>query len=234
MKLIKNTKGAAPAMQPFVRTVNTTDAFRIKLEHLEREYKIKLQSIKEEIAQQETERNRLEMAGVGGQWRGGFLRLIGWLGTLIGVLAAVLGGAVLVSESPGERAYAILIFTFALILLVLGVIFIAKGSAIQKEESRKQEEALIRQNAVETELERLREELRGMEQYYQDEMIKQKLLYERHMLNQQELIEQEVAAIKQTEPFADAAAEWKECPQCAETVKLKAKICRFCGYSFAE
>ncbi len=25
----------------------------------------------------------------------------------------------------------------------------------------------------------------------------------------------------------------KECPMCAETIKLKAKVCRFCGYSFS-
>ena len=26
----------------------------------------------------------------------------------------------------------------------------------------------------------------------------------------------------------------KECPACAEDVKLKAKICRFCGYEWSE
>ena len=26
--------------------------------------------------------------------------------------------------------------------------------------------------------------------------------------------------------------ETKECPMCAESVKIKAKICRFCGYKF--
>ncbi|MBI4866689.1 MAG: hypothetical protein HY816_07030 [Candidatus Wallbacteria bacterium] len=30
----------------------------------------------------------------------------------------------------------------------------------------------------------------------------------------------------------DAAADTKECPMCAETVRAKAKICRFCRYEF--
>jgi hypothetical protein len=30
----------------------------------------------------------------------------------------------------------------------------------------------------------------------------------------------------------DYYEEEKECPECAEYVKMKAKICRFCGYSF--
>ena len=30
----------------------------------------------------------------------------------------------------------------------------------------------------------------------------------------------------------EAAADTKACPECAETVKAAAKVCRFCGYRF--
>lgn len=30
------------------------------------------------------------------------------------------------------------------------------------------------------------------------------------------------------------SGETKECPQCAETIKLKARVCRFCNYKFEE
>ncbi len=82
-------------------------------------------------------------------------------------------------------------------------------------------------------MEALREEMRNMEQYYQDEMIKQKLWYEQHMMNQQDLIEQEVSAIRQSDPATEPVIDdTKECPQCAETVKARARICRFCHYQF--
>jgi predicted RNA-binding Zn-ribbon protein involved in translation (DUF1610 family) len=216
-------------MQQFVRTVNTTEAFKMKLEHLEREYKIKLQSIKDEIEQKERELGKLEAAGVGGQLGGGFLRFLGWVGIIAAALACVMGIALWKEES----ALAVLFFTFMVIVLIVGIVMLAKGSAIKNEALRKQDEAQRLRKPIEMELERLRAELRSIEQYYQDEMIKQKLLYEQHMLNQQELIEQEVSAIRNTDRDTDTATEnSKECPQCAETVKLRAKICRFCGHHF--
>lgn len=49
-----------------------------------------------------------------------------------------------------------------------------------------------------------------------------------------------VLAAKQLVPAAPTAAapvdasDTKECPACAETIKLKAKVCRYCGYQFSE
>ena len=34
------------------------------------------------------------------------------------------------------------------------------------------------------------------------------------------------------QPDASAEAETKECPRCAEAVKFRAKVCRFCGHEF--
>lgn len=69
-----------------------------------------------------------------------------------------------------------------------------------------------------------------MEAKYQSEMNKQKDIFQQHMLNQQELIEQEVLIIQHT--AATTSDDSKECPQCAEIVKAKAKLCRFCNYKF--
>lgn len=55
--------------------------------------------------------------------------------------------------------------------------------------------------------------------------------YEQHMLNQQELITSEVESLRQ---YNNSGYDTKECPQCAEIVKAKAKICRFCNYKFEE
>ncbi len=49
-----------------------------------------------------------------------------------------------------------------------------------------------------------------------------------------------VIAARQLVPAAPTAAapvdasDTKECPACAETIKLKAKVCRYCGYQFSE
>jgi hypothetical protein len=30
----------------------------------------------------------------------------------------------------------------------------------------------------------------------------------------------------------EVAAEFRDCPRCAETIKRAAKVCRYCGYDF--
>jgi len=216
-------------MQQFVRTVNTTEAFKLKLEHLEREYKIRLQSIKEEISLKEAELSKYSLVGVGGQLGGGLLKFIAWLVMIVGVLLLVVAVGVAIEKEP----FAIMLFAFAIVAIMFAAAMFAKSSAIRREAEEKQEEVQQISEDIEMELEQLRKELRTMEHYYHDEMIKQKLVYEQHMLNQQDLIEQEVSVLRQSGPnTATVADDSKECPQCAEMVKARAKICRFCNYNF--
>ncbi|WP_230192606.1 zinc ribbon domain-containing protein [Paenibacillus sp. CECT 9249] len=223
-------KAGDETLQKFVRTVNTSDAFKMKLDHLEREYKIKMQSIKEEIAQKESELSKYNMTGVGGQLGGGFLRVIGWAVVIFSLLVFLMGFTLVRTDG----SVAMVILFIAVVILIIGIVLIAKGASIRNTALSRQQEVQELSHSLETELEQLRDEMQNMEQYYQDEMVKQKLWYEQHMLNQQELLEQEVSAIRQADPAtANIVDDTKECPQCAETVKAKARICRFCHYEFA-
>ena len=219
-------------MQQYVRTINTSDAFKIKLEQLEREYRIKLESINHDIRSKERELDRYRTVGIGGELGGGFLILLSWIAFIIGALAALIGVPLLFDGSRSDLVMLGVIICFvSVICVILGIAFRTKGLSVRKTALKKQEQAAAHCESLESELAALREELKHLEDYYQAEMNRQRQLYERHMLNQQELIEQEVMAIQRhSEPTSDT----KECPKCAELVKARAKICRFCGHEFNE
>ncbi|MBR8661781.1 hypothetical protein KDN35_19360 [Brevibacillus sp. NL20B1] len=219
-------------MQQFVRTINTSDAFKMKLEQLEREYRIKLESINNDIRLKEQELDRYRSVGIGGELGGGFLILLSWVGFIIGSLAALIGIMMATEESKSDvLAVGMIMCLVGVFCIILGAIFRGKGLSIRRTAMEKQKEAAKHCEAIESELAKLREELKHLEDYYQAEMSHQRQLYERHMLNQQELIEQEVSAIQH---HSASTADTKECPKCAELVKARAKICRFCGHEFNE
>ncbi|MFD2370911.1 zinc ribbon domain-containing protein [Brevibacillus sp. GCM10020057] len=219
-------------MQQFVRTINTSDAFKMKLEQLEREYRIKLESINNDIRLKEQELDRYRKVGIGGELGGGFLLLLSWIGFIIGSLATMIGIMMASEESRSDvLAVGMIMCVVGVFCIILGAIFRVKGLSIRRTAMEKQKEAAKHCEAIESELAKLREELKHLENYYQAEMSHQRQLYERHMLNQQELIEQEVSAIQH---HSASTADMKECPKCAEIVKARAKICRFCGHEFNE
>lgn len=210
-------------MQQFVRTINTSDAFKMKLEQLEREYRIKLESINKDIRLKEQELDRYRNVGIGGELGSGFI--IGSLACLIGIMMAT------GNSRSDVLLFGMIFCVVGVFCMILGAIFRGKGLSIRRTAMEKQMEAERHCAAIESELVKLRDELKHLEDYYQAEMSHQRQLYERHMLNQQELIEQEVSAIQQ---HSVSAADTKECPKCAELVKARAKICRFCGHGFNE
>ena len=59
-----------------------------------------------------------------------------------------------------------------------------------------------------------------------------KLLEELH--EGKEEPEEEIDQASETEPEVDQSVEYKECPDCAEMVRARARKCRFCGYRFDE
>jgi len=54
----------------------------------------------------------------------------------------------------------------------------------------------------------------------------------KHTVDDFHLLKSWVEQVSIQKSQAEVAAEYKECPMCAEDVKARAKICRFCGHSF--
>ena len=109
-------------MQQFVRTINTSDAFKIKLEQLEREYRIKLESINHDIRSKERELDRYRTVGIGGELGGGFLILLSWIAFIIGALAALIGVPLLFDGSRSDLVMLGEVICFVSAICVLLVI----------------------------------------------------------------------------------------------------------------
>ena len=140
---------------------------------------------------------------------GGFISLIGFIGSI---------GSVSSDDGSGGIV-ACIVFIF------IGLAIIAGGNKLSiKNDSSNNEEKI---NKI-GELEKLIAQTKDLKQKCIDERRALILEYERQI---KESMNDDVM----TEDFSMSNPdETKECPMCAETIKAKAKICRYCGHKFSE
>jgi DNA repair exonuclease SbcCD ATPase subunit len=218
-------------MQQFVRTVNTTDAFKMKLEQLEKEYERKVEPIKTKIKALNKEIQSLSDVGTGAGIGGGIVKFLGTaLAVIFGIILAI-GIIVSAMENETIEGDDIAVIIFVVIGFIVGLIIRYRGNAIITRADQRRAEAEQKQANLRVQMEQLEKSIKEHYAAYQEELRVQETVYQQHMLNQQELIEQEVQAMNQTAAAA-SSDDHKECPQCAEIIKAKAKICRFCHYKF--
>jgi hypothetical protein len=208
-------------MDKFVRTINSSDAYRARMAQLQNEFDRKNKE-KRSLS------TYVEMGKSGGRVVGGAVleRIAGlfYLIMIIAIIVIVISAiyaystdntnGMFESISPG-----ILVM---LITMILGRFFKEKAERLFKKAQDSYDEMMKK-------IDKYNEELCAIE----DEMANQKAIFEQHMFNQQEIINQEVIA-QYTNQTSSEMNDTKECPRCAESIKAKAKVCRYCNYKLED
>ncbi|ELK41463.1 hypothetical protein P4U99_23415 [Brevibacillus agri] len=198
-------------MQNIVRTIDTTEAFKMKMQQLETE-----------LQKRETELSKLEETGVLTSASGSFLNFIGTLAYTACFLIVVICLLAAMSTKEDAGVYIYLAVFFGGICFYFGYRWKKGAQEKNREAEEKRQSVEQRKIQVRDEIERLRTEIKEQQDFIN-----------RHMLNQQELLNQEIKAIQNASQINGAdESETKECPQCAEIIKAKARVCRFCNFRF--
>ncbi|GGG06948.1 zinc ribbon domain-containing protein [Paenibacillus aceti] len=221
-------------MQQFIRTINTSDAFKIKMEQLEKDLKLKTEPMKAKLKSLEKEYEQCKAVALGTEVGGGLLGFFGSLARVVGTLIfffSVITGLVDEEALNHFLAAVVGVAILGIVVFLFGLKWKSKAKAMLRQARQRQQEAEVRKNALKEEIDALRDEIIREHKHYEALIDETKSNYEQHMLNQQELITSEVESLKQ---YNNSGNDTKECPQCAEIVKARAKICRFCNYKFEE
>lgn len=226
-------------MQDFIRTVDTVDAFKFKVEMIEKELNEKRKDYeykRGQIDRKNEEIKRLNNAGGFERLKAKGTNLIANIIIVMLCIAGVMGFTIM---SGGDNI-PIAIFSVPITGVILAIMFKVKVKRLLEEEREKISEAQRKQRAFKNEINILNKEMGEITEFISErqEAIKQQQeVYMVHMLNQQTLLDKEIETINNTIPIdnkvnAESQDDMKECPQCAELVKFRAKICRFCNYKF--
>lgn len=201
-------------MQNIIRTIDTAEAFKINIKLLQ-----------DELAKKKSELRKLEDVGVFTSAGGGLIKFFGAIAYVLCALTVF----VLITTSQfsfnTSEENVLIGFFFAVLFFVTGFLLRRKGKKLVKDAEDKRKIAGGRKQKLLVEIEKLETEIKKQESIIQD-----------HMLNQHELLDLEIKAISKLSPHQGTQLDFdtKECPMCAEAVKEKAKICRFCNYKFAD
>lgn len=79
-------KGMNKCIQQFIRTINTSDAFEIKMEQLEKDLKLKTEPMKAKLKSLEKEYQQYKDVALGTEVGGGLLGFFGSLAKVVGTL----------------------------------------------------------------------------------------------------------------------------------------------------
>lgn len=200
-------------MQQIVRTIDTAEAFKLKIKLL-----------KDELVEKKEEASKLEATGVFTSAGGGFLKLLGVLAYIIFIAAMLvfIPASLSSEDDPTFRKSASGVVAF--LFFSIGFLSRKKGKKMQKDANEKHEIAEQKRQLLLAEIESLEAEIK-----------RQEAIIQNHMLNQHELLDLEIKAIHQlSQNRAQVTEDSKECPMCAETIRAKARICRYCNYAFAD
>lgn len=200
-------------MQNIIRTIDTAEAFRIKIKLLQ-----------DELAEKKSELRKLEDVGVFTSAGGGLVKFFGAIAYVLCALTVFV--LITTSQSSFNTAEEnVLIGFLAVLFFITGFLIRRKGKKLVKDAEDKRIVAEGKKQKLLVEIEKLETEIKRQESIIQD-----------HMLNQHELLDLEIKAISQLSHHQGTQLDFdtKECPMCAEAVKAKAKICRFCNYKFAD
>ncbi|WHH57183.1 zinc ribbon domain-containing protein [Petroclostridium sp. X23] len=222
-------------MQEFIRTVDTIEAFKFKISVMENELKNcndKLEDKTKYLNNTVKEYESIKYSGNNEELSAKTYKLFGRL-CLFGSVVCFLSLWV-VYRNMGFLPEIIPLTAAMLGLLFLSIKCKKKSTYLFGVAQTERLEAEERRRKLSSHIQKLTREINELKatifQKEQD-MNVEKEKYFTHMTNQQELLEKEVHAISN---YSNEAKDTKECPQCAETVKAKAKICRFCNYKFEE
>lgn len=202
-------------MQQYSRTIFTTDAFKIKKNSIEQEYKYKEDMIQREIENTEEKIRKLKDSNIGAGCLTHMIRRLFFL--IAGIMTLFSIG--LTVDGDGE-SIVLSVYGFTALFWVFYILMFIKYRRVMNAANERL-----------AEIEKLTRNVKSME-YKADSLQKN---YERskkqvendyhaHMQNQVDMLDSDL------EGNILLNIKMKECPRCAEMIKEKAKVCRFCNY----
>jgi Skp family chaperone for outer membrane proteins len=201
-------------MQTITRTLSTTDSHDLKIKMIKQNAESQIQTMMHEIAAIEAENKKLSALLLG---KGGLTAIVKKLLFVVLAIAVIISIAMYQDDSL-IMATKNLSYGITAIILFIYIVARVKYRKIMNERYEMEEKINKNQSKLKT----LRYKIDQIEEQKNRDISNEKSIYDAHMENEINLLKQEM-----TNAPTDNA-DMMECPRCAEPIKKKAKICRYC------